>query len=81
MMMTHITHRQMVGAASIFFGVLFLCMNGVFAINYELTGNVHQPGGNLWWSLYAIFFLCFIILVCVKAKMPVNTLPVEEDHG
>lgn len=78
--MTHITNRQIVRAAFIFFGVLFLCMNGVFVLDYGLTGNFRQPGGNLWWSIYVIFFLCSIIFGCIKTKMPVKTTLIEENY-
>jgi hypothetical protein len=67
-----------VGSASIFFGVLFLFMNGLWVVDYKVTHVALQPGGDFWWCMYVIFFLAWLILGCIKLQMPIRIIS-EED--
>jgi hypothetical protein len=71
----------MVGSASIFFGVLFLFMSGLWVIDYKLTHVALQPGGDLWWCMYVTFFLGWLILGCIKLHMPVKIISEEDTTG
>jgi hypothetical protein len=77
-MHNNITGKRMIGSASIFFAVFFLCMNGVLVIDFLLTGKLHQPGGNLWLYIYVLFFFCSILLAYIKTRMPEKKIPDEE---
>jgi hypothetical protein len=64
------TNRRMLGSASIFCAVIFLCMTGVFCIDFLLTGNIHQPGGNKWLYIYILFFILSILFAYIKKQIP-----------
>jgi hypothetical protein len=68
----------MAGAASIFFGVLFLFMNGLWLLDYKITGNETQPGGRFWWALYIAFFLGWLVSGWIKSRMPVKVIAEKE---
>jgi hypothetical protein len=69
----------MAGSASIFFGVLFLFMNGLWLLGYKTRGGARPTGGAIWWSLYIIFFLGWAITGCIKRCIPVKMFSEKEN--